>query len=60
MYELTKYIYIVLNYFPKSEKFTLAADIRKDCYDLISQIIVANKNIEKFNLQKEIPTFRWG
>jgi len=27
-YEATKYAYIALNYFPKSEKFTLAADIQ--------------------------------
>ena len=49
MYELTKYIYIVLNYFPKSEKFTLSADIKKDCYDLISLMIIANKKTNKLN-----------
>ena len=49
MYELTKYIYVALKYFPKSEKFTLAAEIRNDCYNLISLIIIANKKTNKLN-----------
>lgn len=46
-YEATKYAYITLKYFPKSEKHVLAADIRQDFYRMIEYIIIANKKREK-------------
>lgn len=46
-YEATKYAYISLNYFPKSEKFTLAADIRNGMYKMIETIVIANKKKNK-------------
>jgi len=48
-YEATRYAYIALNYFPKSEKFTLAADIRNGFYKVIELIIIANKKHSKLH-----------
>jgi len=62
-YEATQYAYIALRYFPKSEKFILAADIRKDFYEMISLIIIANKKRNKlpdlFNLDVLLNTLQY-
>jgi hypothetical protein len=36
MLELTEYAYIALRQFPKSEKFTLAADIKNQIYTVLT------------------------
>lgn len=38
-----KYCYVALRQFPKSEKFTLASDIRNSFYKIIRLIIEANR-----------------
>jgi len=48
-YEATKYAYIALKYFPKSEKHVLAADIRQDFYKMIELMIIANKKRNKMH-----------
>lgn len=38
-----KYLHIALKYFPKSEKFVLAADIKNTFFEMLSLFITANK-----------------
>ncbi len=47
MLELIEYTYIALRQFPKSEKFGLAADIKKQIGIILSLIIRANKRYFK-------------
>ena len=49
-----KYTYIVLRQFPKSEKFTLAADIKRSEFKMLELIIRCNKSREKRRLVYEI------
>ena len=46
MEDTIKYGYIALKQFPKSEKFSLAADIKKTMFSLLEQIIRANRSRE--------------
>jgi hypothetical protein len=39
-----KYLHNALNYFPKSEKFVLAADIRNEFFEMLSLFLTANKS----------------
>ena len=39
-----KYLHNALNYFPKSEKFVLAADIRNEFFGMLSLFLTANKS----------------
>lgn len=41
--DLTEYSYGMIRKFPKSEKFSLAADIKESIYDTIRYILRANK-----------------
>jgi hypothetical protein len=56
--ESYKYAYGVVKQFPKSEKFDLAADIKKGYREAIRLVIVANrqkrKEAELYNLDTEI------
>ena len=45
--ELIKYTYIALRQFPKSEKFTLSADIKKYLYATLENIIKLEKMQDK-------------
>jgi hypothetical protein len=42
-----KYLHNALNYFPKSEKFVLAADIRVTFFEMLSLFLTANKSLNK-------------
>jgi hypothetical protein len=42
-----KYLHNALNYFPKSEKFVLAADIRNEFFEMLSLFLTANKSRDK-------------
>ena len=39
-----KYLHQALNYFPKSEKFVMAADIRNTFFEMLSLFLTANKS----------------
>ncbi|WP_018086489.1 diversity-generating retroelement protein Avd [Desulfurispora thermophila] len=45
--DMIAYGYTALRQFPKSERYTLAADIKKSMYRLLSLIIAANKKYYK-------------
>lgn len=45
--EMVEYGYIVLKQFPKSEKFALAADIKKIMHKILEKIIEAQKKYYK-------------
>lgn len=47
VYEALKYAYIALKQFPKSEKFTLAADVKNSFYTLVRLIVEANRKKNK-------------
>lgn len=49
-----KYAYIALRQFPKSEKFTLAADIKRSIFKMLELIIRCNKSRDKKGLVYEI------
>jgi len=42
-----KYLHNALNYFPKSEKFVLASDIRRVFFEMLVLFITANKARDK-------------
>lgn len=44
---MIKYGYIALRQFPKSEKFSLAQDIKRTMFGLLEQIIRANRSRDK-------------
>lgn len=46
-YDMIQYGYICLRQFPKSEKYTLAAEIKQSMYRLLKLIITANKRYYK-------------
>lgn len=46
-YDMIEYGYICLRQFPKSERYTLAADIKDSMYELLKLIIRANKRYFK-------------
>ena len=53
IYDMMLYAYPVLNQFPKSEKFTLAADIKKNMDILMERCIEAKKKyFKKTTLQE--------
>lgn len=45
--DMIKYGYIALRQFPKSEKFSLALDIKRTMYATLEQIIRANRSRDK-------------
>jgi hypothetical protein len=45
--DMIKYGYIALRQFPKSEKFTLALDIKRTMFAMLEQIIRANRARDK-------------
>src|SRR6266702_933116 len=45
--DMIKYGYIALRQFPKSEKFSLALDIKKAMFSMLEQIIRANRARDK-------------
>ena len=45
--DLIKYSYIALRQFPKSEKFSLAQDIKRSMFALLEQIIRTNRSRDK-------------
>ena len=47
MYDLILYIYPVLVQFPKSEKFSMVAEIKKSCFEILRLITRANKEKQK-------------
>ena len=51
-----QYLYIALKHFPKSERFTLCADIKQSMYKIIRLIIQANKTKNKLPILYEIDT----
>jgi len=58
-YDMLIYLHIALRQFPKSEKFTLASEIKRVAIDGFRLIIRANKNneIKLEKLQKSIYSF---
>lgn len=53
-YDMIEYGYTALRHFPKSERFTLAADIKKSMYELLKMIIRANKRYFKKTTLQDI------
>lgn len=53
-YDMIQYGYICLRQFPKSEKHTLAAEIKQSMYRLLKLIITANKKYYKKTTLQEI------
>ena len=45
--DMIKYGYVALRQFPKSEKFSLAQDIKRTMFSLLEQIIRANRSRDK-------------
>lgn len=53
-YDMIKYGYSALRQFPKSERFTLAANIKQSMYTIIHLIIRANKRFHKKTTLQDI------
>lgn len=53
-YDMVKYGYCALRQFPKSEKYSLAADIKQSMYAIIHLIIRANKRYHKKTTLQDI------
>lgn len=53
-YDMIEYGYIALRQFPKSERHTLAAEIKRSMYDLLRLIIRANKRYFKKTTLQDI------
>jgi four helix bundle protein len=53
-YDMIQYGYICLRQFPKSEKYTLAAEIKQSMYRLLKLIITANKRYYKKTTLQDI------
>lgn len=53
-YDMVEYGYIALKQFPKSERYALAADIKKSMYELLRLIIRANKRYFKKTTLQDI------
>lgn len=54
VYDMIQYGYIALRQYPKSEKFTLAADTKRSMYELLKLIIRANKRYYKKTTLQDI------
>ena len=54
--DMIKYGYIALRQFPKSEKFSLALDIKKTMFAMLEKIIRANRSRDKWVSLHEIDT----
>lgn len=53
-YDMIEYGYVALRQFPKSEKHTLAAEIKRSMYELLRLIIRANKRYYKKTTLQDI------
>lgn len=53
---MIKYGYIALRQFPKSEKFSLALDIKRTMFAMLEKIIRANRQRDKLAALYEIDT----
>jgi hypothetical protein len=53
-YDMIQYGYVCLRQFPKSEKHTLAAEIKQSMYRLLKLIITANKRYYKKTTLQDI------
>jgi len=54
--DMIKYGYVALRQFPKSEKFSLAQDIKKTMFSMLELIIRANRSRDKRSTLYEIDT----
>jgi four helix bundle protein len=54
MTELTEYLYVCIRQFPKSEKHSLAADIKHQAYTVLRLIVQANKRYYKKTTMQDI------
>lgn len=54
--DMIKYGYIALRQFPKSEKFSLALDIKRTMFAMLEKIIRANRQRDKLAALHEIDT----
>ena len=54
--DMIKYGYIALRQFPKSEKFSLAQDIKRTMFAMLEQIIRANRSKARQDLLHSIDT----
>jgi hypothetical protein len=52
--DMIAYGYQALNQFPKSEKYTLAADIKQSMFRLLELIIICNKKYYKKTTMQEL------
>lgn len=52
--DMIAYGYTVLQQFPKSEKHTLAADIKQSMFKLLELVIICNKKYYKKNTMQEL------
>lgn len=52
-YDMIQYGYICLQQYPKSEKYTLAAETKKAMFELLKAIIMANRRYYKKNAIQE-------
>lgn len=52
-YDLLKYIYPVVNRFPKSEKFTLGQRVENSALAFLEQVIIANSEHDKSEALKK-------
>lgn len=53
-YDMIEYGYVALRQYPKSERFTLAADTKQSMYELLKLIIRANKRYYKKTTLQDI------
>ena len=53
-YDMIEYGYMALRQYPKSERYTLAADIKQSMYELLKLIIRANKRYFKKTTLQDI------
>lgn len=51
-----EYSYIVFQHFPKSERFTLVADLKRTLLKILELIIRANKSRDKLAILRDIDT----
>lgn len=54
--DMIKYGYIALRQFPKSEKFSLALDVKRTMFGMLEKIIRANRQRDKLAALYEIDT----
>jgi len=51
-----EYSYCVFRHFPKSERFTLVADLKRSQTKMLEFVIRANKSRDKYQLLRELDT----